>query len=503
MLDFTGQFSIKVPNSYRHYIPAIPYIGVDLYIDDSYYTTGYLTAGNIGNSDGNSYNFIGCGYQVVKTDITINTTTNTSDMSLNEFIDNTINSNLVSNITCKINEKFYNTANNSELREMNFIIYDPFDLGIYPLSNFIQKNPEATKTNVNMLDYIRTMTQNDNIFLKCLGKYDKIKSRLDPSKIYNRARQIAVTNLDVPGLQKTALSRNIKNFFTNLKEVYAPGVSVNVTPKDNFVIMLWKPQVNSSYNPFRAISIAEQDDKTNKLTRRVVVNYENEWKYTKAYEMLTKQKLYDYQNNQVGATPETQPTFEIANLNYLRDNYKNNLLGEPVLNFNFADRFQCYIAEGQETNLENNVNQTSSIEPLSMSDPGLNDGTTKRISFKDNPNAYSISQLLGYEVNKRISNSVDIEVEVIGFKQGLTAKRVIDGIDRTRLKFWGVNQTVYLNSNGLVNNIKCFLLVSSITMSYDNSNGATTRLKLVLPESYTEIINNNLLFLKMIKAANR
>lgn len=500
MLDFTGQFSVKVPNSYKHYIPAIPFIGVDLYIDDTYYTTGYLTAGSIGNSDGNNYNFIGCGYQVVKTDITINSTTTTTDMNLNEFLDHTINSNLVANIACKINEKNYNAANNSELREMNFMIYDPFDLGIYPLSNFLQKNPEVSKNTMNMLDYLRTITQSDNIFLKCLGKYEKVKSRLDPSKIYNRARQTALTNLNITGLKKTALSKSVNNFFTNLRETSAPISEVDVTPKDNFVIMLWKPQVNSSYNPFRAISIAEQDDKTNKLTRRVVVNYENKYKYTKAYEILTKQKLYDYQNSQViGSISSTQPTFHVANLNYLKDNYKNNLLGEPILNFNFSDRFQCYIAEGQDTNLVDNINPTSSIEPLSLSDPGLNDGTTKRISFKDNPNAVSVGKLLGYEVNKRISNSIDIEVEVIGFKQGLTAKNLIQGIDRTKLKFWGVNQTVYLNSNGMVNNIKCFLLTSSISMSYDNSKGATTTLKLVLPESYTEIINNSLLFLKTVK----
>ena len=388
--DISYSIEFSVPSVSGYFFELNDGNEVKIYIDGEFYCGGYFISRNPQNNSW-SYGCIGYGYEITKT-ACIDSTGFTANMTVGSFILKTIEKNLVRrNKKVVLTDPVTRQTLGVEIRNIpiSFVIYDPFRYG----DEIITTATEA-KTAEKILSYLNKFLKPKNIFIRCLGSMEDLKSHILRDILNNR-------------MNNTILSNNPKNAKV-------------------FVLELYKA--------------------TTKQTGGSLV-----------------------------LDPNKKTTFTIRSRGDVYDNIINQQANYKI---DLSNRYGTYFATSKHSPEIDAESNSTSVE-----DPVMSDGTVDIIQFDLNLNINGLESLLYYEVNKRIAESHTYSCTVLGFRQGLNINNVNNGISKTNLAFWDINQNVKITDtrNGLDDNQ---FLIKGMTLNWGKG-GAKTNLNCTLPNSYT------------------
>lgn len=472
--DFLGQFDFSLPNTTDYIIPKKPYYYCEVFLNDTYYCSGRLIKAKKNLKENIiDYQFICEGYQIAKTHIVDwfkPITTNNAEgynPTISAFIDNLIKSNLKleddyvlnyneENIKIlktdkgeKIKTIFIYPENKIYFKTIKYLIYDPFNIGKQQITKLIDFNNFKLEGNPLLFEAISEILKSANIFMKCLGRYDKISNLLEKQYIYG-----------------------------------TPSNNINTT---NYVILLWRPNYNDINNPYlnsKTFKKIAPDTFTNTIKTTTTTMIGNQ---VSKIEVETQKVPKEFKNIAKAGfgilKPKMQTTFEEAkrftNLLYQKPIYQpveditlltmNDFVESPEENWDFENRYDTIVFKrGEKANEENDKSPY-----LYVKDFDTNDGTVmfydKEIHFKNE----ALNIFAYYEQARRIANSYSINFKVKGFTQSPADYH-------TQITyFWGINQLI--NYNGSL------YLIEEIKFNF-GENGVYTELKAILPGSYTTVL---------------
>lgn len=505
--DLTGSFSITLPDTPKYSFPSVPFLEARCFIDGQFFKGGYLVQSREEDTTW-THTFIGYGYQLAKVSIT-NALTFNLDGTVNSFLDNLIKNNIKSQKVVGYLHKYIEDSRDIIGREKNianylfhsllkgiedvadnevtyqpiqFLIYDPFDLGVVQIKDFQKDKVKNQNIGLTILDYVAPILKIDNIFLKCLGKYEDLK--LDDNKIYNKPANFRrdavyfVIQLWRPNynsyniMEKDVTATQSQQ---NSYQISVPGSSPLTQGSDGEKIM-------NVYNPNQYLITKDVVAKNNS---RVVTDYSTiagTSNYSAGFLALG---FTTYSNIEIYNRIQ-QPVYDIAEINYIQNSSSSNVIKKPVRNYDYQKRYDCYIAQNGEIN----NSEDGAVTLFGDKDPSINDGSTTIIKFDSAVAGQSVPVLLRYEMNKRISESYNISCLVLGYRHGLNANNVNHGVTKKDKPLWGVNQLVKLKSQS--QGIEDLYLVENINMTFNSQSGCLTELKLVLPSSYSIALSNTI-----------
>ncbi len=490
----TDSFSFTIPivneNGYETYIPNFLGLKIDVYVNDCFYVSGILLNRRVKN------NYITCecsthGWQLCNSDI-YESEEYTGGDCLGDFIKNTCEKNFVctyqptiesikenrnlspiiktrketiigenkqytykyfdNSKTMKIKKELQNTSDkifniilngqlyksNLEKKYIQFVLYDPFNLYNTKISVFSKKNKRTSSYDQTVFDYIKSITKNINVFVKCIGLYSDIKEYLVDQYIYPKPN-------------------NTKETIVYVLLLYRPGIDADI------------------YNPLKLQYNLKQS----------IPAYGN-WSYTKMpflYTASRNTKWFTYAFMELTGYVTNDGT----------DN--SNCLEELTEEYSGSNEYSVYILRNKEGQFlaanGQGIYDKESIETMRQKDLYFNKskylgqnlmGNIKNIFVEENLTEYAASRRLNYEINAMRAESYRIQAKVIGYTIDMNFAKV-NYCEEKQDKFWEINRKVIVNSPAQgINNLS--LIVGELEINYDSDSGAYTNLTLIPPLSY-------------------
>ena len=493
--NLCNAFSFTLPATLEYFIPPIEGTEIKVYLDGSYYYGGYFKKFNETDTTF-TYECVGYGYQIAVSELTSPDYANKKG-TINDFISSTINNSFsnVEKISVRENVEFvegqtnvanndignkdlkdfrigaysvkeytkkdiiktYTVTNTRETSKYNFLVYDPYNLGTVSLESFLLDLPKDEKSST-IINYLNNVIRNDNLYLKCLGRLDDL-TNIDQSKLIKPTR-LNSTYFELSD-GKTIGKQEITN------------ISV-----ETFVILLWKP----NDKPYQETRFAKLSTVQDNIMQRTYLDIDNtntkNQANSDAYSALGF-NVYNEVKKQIKTETKNNVVSSIPTLIYNSQGENTGVLSKPKRNIDNSEIYDSYIVVGVDPS------DKESSKPLTtkLDNPSMSDGTTKVVNIGKLPTGSTPERVAAFEINQKITHSFKIDVEVVGFKQGLTINDVNYGKDRSKMNFWGVNQQIRLVSP--VQGIDALFLISEVKVSYNGSSGATTHLTLVHPNAFS------------------
>ena len=493
----TDTFAFSVPMSNDNgkitYIPNVFGLPIDVYVNGEFYIGGILINRTLNGTD------IECecsthGWQLDNSDIYKETSYDGSN--LGDFIKNVCNTNFFDEYDINITvhdfvetfsdesiENFFNKVyennnskdlefekkifkyvktdvviNSDKLEQLGytrkkifFAIYDPHDLYNTKIDIFTNNNEKMTSScTQTVFDYIKSVTKNVNVFVKCIGLYDDLKDKLLPTKMYNIPKEIK---------------------------------DLHITK--TYVLMLYRPGIEADVlNPLKKTETFIQTRNTVELTTPLSTKTGimlRTGPYTKVNQYFTyaflKQIGYvtndgTENSNCISDVKEQYSGINEHSIYILRSkNDKSSLISSREID---EDIKKETIQKMSEKNQYVSKNRFDSVNQL---------GTIKNIFIEENLTEEGLKRRLSYEINAIKAESYKITATVVGYTMDMNFAKV-NYWENTGNIFWDFNRKVIVNSPEQgINNLS--LIVGEMEMCYDSSRGAYTNLTLIQPLSYS------------------
>lgn len=514
-------FDFELLDTLDNYIPRLRSTEIRVFIDEEFFVGGYLDSFEKSeNSNTCRYTFITYGYQIAISDM-INSYqyTNFADGTIIDFIDNVLKSNF------KQVKKIGSIEKEAELREvsspdtisaigvfadmvrfgfrkspkyalpitvtesigtvsydeiqttypLNFIIYDPDNLGNVQISTLIKQLPQTKKEITNVFEFITNLLKIDNIYIKCIGRLEDLGNKLDRNHLYNnRAGNVKYITQDLRAKEKSFGERSIEY------------------DSENFVLELWRP-TGKLYNT--ADTLEAQEKEQGKFTYVDIENTVEQSKKHYSRSVMEKFGFADKISNRETQSTNTSSIYNICNLIFNPNSSSTNLVSVPAHKVSFSELYNSYIVQGTTTNEEDSSDQGNTVLPIS--NPNIGDGTTKILQY--NRAELPLQSLAQRDINRKITENYSYSCTAIGFRQDTSINDLNNGFNAKSKPFYGTRQIVYLNVNYGTSTVNNFFLVDNVDMNYDNSSGFTTNIHLCHPSAYCDITYNIINFERQIQ----
>lgn len=333
-----------------------------------------------------------------------------------------------------------------EKRTIHFAIYDPFALGKTKISLVTNNDKGITaKYEQTVFDYIKSITNNSNIFIKCIGLLDQIKDNLFDRYLYNKPESTS----------------SEESFIVYVLMIFRPGIDADLSSK----------RITTHYAP---LTTMEKDIWANSERPQTKAGYKY---FTNEYLVRTGYVTNDGTEN-------------------------SNCLQDPEENFNGMNEYTTYMLRVKNSSehvstkdLLEEKDRKSLLEATELMREkrqyfdvlkynNVNFlGTLKNITIDRSLGEEYMKKRLVYELNKIRAESYNIKATVIGYTMDSNFKDVNYCEGKENI-FWDFNRKVIVNSpsQGIINRQ---LIVGELEMNYDTSKGAYTNLKLIPPQSYS------------------
>lgn len=480
----TDSFSFTVParneNGLNFFIPNVFGLEVSVYVNDEFYVDGILINRRVSNNE------ITCecstqGWQLGNSDIYIETEYNGN--CIGDFILETCNANFFDtnhiilrnglppdiqkngesyealeatlyhaykDVHNSLKEITYNIPGlivsniilNGALKEVikktkrvQFAIYDPFFLYQTNISDF--QNPKDTQNNKiksdyhqSVFEYIKSVTKNVNIFIKCIGKYQNIKDKIEKTRLFPSS---ITDNSDI---------------LCYVLLLYRPGIDYNLELYEDIAPVSSRTYDNTNqtqvykyytYQYMKDIGYVVDD---NSSKRNCAEAIEEEYSGSENYSIYILRGQYVPENIMYrdGQKPDRKAIDELSK----KDMYFSKVRYDST----------CYL------------------------------GNVKNIFVDDNVTEYGAARRLNYEINRIKAESYSIKAKVYGYTLDMDVSKVNYWERGGKNRFWDVNRTAIVKAP----NIGIYeqkMIVGEMEMVYDSESGAYTNLTLISPLSYS------------------
>ena len=497
----TDTFAFSVPMSNDNgeitYIPNVFGLPIDVYVNGEFYVGGILINRTLNGTD------IECecsthGWQLDNSDIYKETSYDGSN--LGDFIVDTCNTNFAEewevfikvgeeDKLSKIKEKFsiytYEDKDlNPDLKKVSktafellyprkdiiltknelnkigytrkkilFAIYDPHNLYDTKINIFANNNEKITSScSQTVFDYIKSVTKNVNVFIKCIGLYDDLKDKLLPTNMYNIPKEIE-------GLHITK---------TYVLMLYRPGIDADVLnplKKTETFLSTQQNTVELTTPQYSTTGIMLTAPST-KINQYFTYAFLNQIGYVTNNGTENSNCISDVKEQYSGINEHS-----IYILRSKKD--KSTLISSREIG---EDTKKETIQKLSEKNQYVSKNKFDSVNQL---------GTIKNIFIEESLTEEGLKKRLNYEINAIKAESYKVTATVVGYTMDMNFAKV-NYWENTGNIFWDFNRKVIVNSPDQgINNLS--LIVGDMEMCYDSSRGAYTNLTLIQPLSYSTI----------------
>lgn len=321
---------------------------------------------------------------------------------------------------------------------VQFVIYDPYGLYNTKLNIFLNNKDNKIKSEYGetIFEYIKKVTKNLNVFVKCIGLFKDLKPKLNVQKIYPEPINDERTYVYVLLLYRPGIDKEIFSWDKIEKDrVFQTQISKDITTGKPIGPQSVVTAKYFTYEYLKEIGYITNDG-TNKS------NCIND--PTELYSGKNEHSVYILRNKK---------NKNIASAKGIEDEKAIKELTEKDILFS-KSRF-------------NSVNKL---------------GTIKNLFVDEDLTEYAMKRRLNYEINAIKAESYKIEAKVIGYTMDMNFEKA-NYSEKEKNIFWDFNRVVIVNSPAQgIDDLK--LIVGEMEMVYDSNNGAYTNLTLIPPLSY-------------------